>query len=114
MPEWRRELDQRLAALALDPARAAEIVEELSQYLTERHAELLAGGASAEEAERQTRAELREGALVRNLAGTAKTDGQADAAMQRICRRAGTTSAPSSMVSRRPTAPTCSSTPRPA
>jgi putative ABC transport system permease protein len=69
VPEWRRELDQRLAALALDPARAAEIVEELSQYLTDRHAELLAGGASAEEAERQVLAELREGALVRNLAG---------------------------------------------
>jgi integrase len=32
---------------------------------------------------------IREGLVVRNLDGTAKTDGQADAAIQRICRRAG-------------------------
>ncbi|HVR70235.1 MAG TPA: ABC transporter permease [Vicinamibacteria bacterium] len=68
MPEWKRELDERLAALDLDPARAVEIVEELSQHLAERHAELLAGGASPEEADRRTRAELREHALVANLA----------------------------------------------
>lgn len=32
---------------------------------------------------------IREGFVVRNLDGTAKTDGQADAAILRICRRAG-------------------------
>lgn len=32
---------------------------------------------------------IREGLVVRNSDGSAKTDGQADAAMQRICRRAG-------------------------
>ncbi len=32
---------------------------------------------------------IREGLVVRNPNGSAKTDGQADAAMQRICRRAG-------------------------
>jgi predicted permease len=67
MPEWKRELDQRLAGLRLDPARAAEIAEELSQHLTERHAELLAEGASPEDAERQVLSELREHALVANL-----------------------------------------------
>jgi integrase len=34
-------------------------------------------------------ATIREGFVVRNLDGTAKTDGQADAAILRICRRAG-------------------------
>jgi macrolide transport system ATP-binding/permease protein len=68
MPDWRRELGQRLSGLPLDPARAAEIVEELSQHLAERHAELLAGGASPEEAARRTLAELRESALISNLA----------------------------------------------
>ena len=67
MPEWKRELDRRLAGLSLDPARAAEIVEELTQHLSDRHAELLAGGASPEEADRQTLAELREHALLANL-----------------------------------------------
>jgi predicted permease len=67
MPDWKRELHQRLAGLALEPARAAEIVEELSQHLTERHAELLAQGASPDDAERQVMAEMREHALVINL-----------------------------------------------
>jgi predicted permease len=69
MPDWKRELGERLAGLHLDPARAADIVEELSQHLAERHAELLAAGASPEDAERQTLAELRENALISNLAG---------------------------------------------
>ena len=68
MPDWRRELGQRLSGLPLDPARAAEIVEELSQHLAEFHAELLAGGASPEEAARRTLVELRESALISNLA----------------------------------------------
>ncbi|HEY7509364.1 MAG TPA: ABC transporter permease [Vicinamibacteria bacterium] len=67
MPDWKRELQERLDGLALDPARAVEIVEELSQHLAEHHAELLGAGLSPEEAERQTRAELRDHALVPNL-----------------------------------------------
>ena len=73
MPEWKRELDRRLAALSLDPARAADIVEELTQHLSDRHAEILAGGASPEEADRQTLAELRDHALLANLAGLRQT-----------------------------------------
>jgi predicted permease len=69
MPEWKRELEQRLAALRLDPARAADIAEELVQHLAQRHAELLAGGASPEEADRRTLGELRDDALLANLAG---------------------------------------------
>jgi ABC-type lipoprotein release transport system permease subunit len=52
MPDWKREITGRPAALALDPARGAEIVEELSQRLEDRYAESLASGASPEEAHR--------------------------------------------------------------
>jgi predicted permease len=58
MPEWKREITERLAALELDPAREAEIVEELSQHLEDRYAESLANGATPEEAFRAALAEL--------------------------------------------------------
>ena len=67
MPDWKGELNERLAGLALEPARAAEIVEELTQHLAERHAELMAEGASPEQAEQQVRVELREQDLVTSL-----------------------------------------------
>ena len=46
MPDWRAELEARLSGLTLDPARAAEIVEELSQHLDLRYAELRRNGLS--------------------------------------------------------------------
>ncbi|MBO0726571.1 MAG: ABC transporter permease, partial [Blastocatellia bacterium] len=58
MPEWKDEIKERLARLKLEPAREAEIVEELSQHLDDRYAELLAGGATPAEAERRTLTEL--------------------------------------------------------
>jgi putative ABC transport system permease protein len=58
MAEWKEEIRRRLAGLALDPAREMEIVEELSQHLDDRYAELLAGGASEEQARRVAIAEL--------------------------------------------------------
>ncbi|MBO0862223.1 MAG: ABC transporter permease [Chloracidobacterium sp.] len=58
MPEWKREIRQRLARLQLAPAREAAIVEELAQYLDDYYAELLAGGATEAQAWRQTLAEL--------------------------------------------------------
>src|SRR5262245_28756458 len=64
MPEWKEEIRQRLANLNLEPAREAEIVEELSQHLDDRYAELLSGGATPTEAERLTLAELRETELL--------------------------------------------------
>ncbi len=60
MPEWKDEIKKRLANLNLAPTREAEIVEELSQHLDDRYAELLAGGATRVEAESQTLAELSE------------------------------------------------------
>ena len=58
MPEWKPEIRRRLANLRLEPTREAAIVEELAQYLEDCYAELLAGGVTPAEAERQTRAEL--------------------------------------------------------
>src|SRR5258708_2674635 len=64
MSEWRDEIRQRLAELKLEPTREAEIIEELSQHLDDRYAELLAGGATEDEADRIVLAELRGGHLL--------------------------------------------------
>jgi putative ABC transport system permease protein len=58
MPEWTNDLRARLARLSLAAERAAEIEEELSQHLDERHAELLAEGHADAEARRIALAEL--------------------------------------------------------
>jgi len=60
MPDWKAELAERLSALRIAPERESEIIDELALHLEERYDELLLGGASAEEAERQARAELSE------------------------------------------------------
>jgi putative ABC transport system permease protein len=68
MPEWREELRRRLASLKLEPAREAEIVEELSQHLADRYAESLTRGATPDKAYRAALAELSEsGSLAREL-----------------------------------------------
>ena len=60
MPEWKPEIRQRLVGLKLEPAREAEIVEELSQHLEDHYAASLARGATPEEASRAALAELNE------------------------------------------------------
>src|SRR5262249_25113481 len=54
----------RLASLNLEPAREAAIVEELSQHLEDRYAELRAGAATVEQAYRAALAELSSGELL--------------------------------------------------
>jgi predicted permease len=61
MPDWTPELRTRLSSLRLSPTREAEIVEELSQHLDDRWRELIAGGASPDEATRLALAEFRGG-----------------------------------------------------
>jgi putative ABC transport system permease protein len=56
---WTADLRARLATLRLDPAREAEIVEELSLHLDERYAALRRGGADDAEARRVALDELR-------------------------------------------------------
>jgi hypothetical protein len=56
--DWRGELMRRLASLHLRPEREAEIVDELSQHLDDFVRELVAGGATVEEARRAALADL--------------------------------------------------------
>jgi putative ABC transport system permease protein len=58
MPDWKAELTARLDGLKLQPAREAEVVEELSLHLDDRYRELRESGASEDEARRQALAEL--------------------------------------------------------
>jgi predicted permease len=58
MPRWEDEIKKHLANLKLEPVREAEIVEEVAQHLDDRFEELLATGATHEEACRGALAEL--------------------------------------------------------
>jgi putative ABC transport system permease protein len=58
--EWGSQIRARLSRLRLSPAREREIVDELSQHLEDRWRELVAGGASPEEATRLTLADFSE------------------------------------------------------
>ena len=64
MPDWAEHLRPRLSSLRLSPARELEIVQELSQHLEDRWRELVAGGASEDEATRLALGEFREGNLL--------------------------------------------------
>jgi predicted permease len=64
MPDWAQHVRTRLSALRLSPTRENEIVDELSQHLDDRWRELIAGGASPDEATRLALADFREGNLL--------------------------------------------------
>lgn len=69
MIDWEPHIRPRLAALRLSPARESEIVEELSQHLDDRWQELVANGASEDEATTLALAGFRDGDLLaRHLA----------------------------------------------
>ena len=68
MPDWKREILRRLAAVQPAPRRADEILEEMAQHLEERYRELLADGETTEKAYRVVMEEFSEGDLLeRNL-----------------------------------------------
>jgi putative ABC transport system permease protein len=68
MREWKQEIRERLRDLKLEPEREAEVVEELAQHMEDRHKEMLATGATLEEANRSALSELSEsGSLAREL-----------------------------------------------
>jgi hypothetical protein len=58
MPNWTKELESRLASLRLSPGRETEIIEELSEHLELRYAELRNQGVDEAEALALVRAEL--------------------------------------------------------
>src|SRR5213078_3145938 len=64
MPDWKKEISERLAGLRLAPTREAEIVEELTQCLEDFYEELISGGATTEVAWRTTLEELNESDLL--------------------------------------------------
>src|SRR5882724_11468010 len=64
MPDWKKEIRERLAGLRLAPTREAEIVEELAQYLEDCYEELLASGATKADAWRTTLEELHQSDLL--------------------------------------------------
>jgi putative ABC transport system permease protein len=71
MSDWKDEVRVSLAGLELEPAREAEIVEELAQHLDERFGDLVARGVAPEEARRMLIGELRGGGLAAELARVA-------------------------------------------
>jgi predicted permease len=67
--DWAPHVRARLASLRLSPTRAAEIVDELSQHLDDRYRELIAGGASHEDATRLALADFQnENVLAQKMA----------------------------------------------
>lgn len=68
MAEWRRELDRRCIAAALDPSVHDEIAREIAEHLEDRHDDLVAGGATPEAASRAVIAEMPDREAIRRLA----------------------------------------------
>ena len=68
MPDWKEEIRTRLAGLRLEPTRQNEIIDELTQHLDDRYAELISGGTAPANAYREALAELNDsGRLSREL-----------------------------------------------
>ena len=58
MPDWKALIRARLGTLPLDPARAADVVDELAQHVAQHYADLTASGVEDEDALRQALAPL--------------------------------------------------------
>src|SRR5262245_60016370 len=69
MREWQSHIRSFLVSLRLSPAREREIVEELSQHLEDRWQELVANGATPDDAEQIARTEF-DGARLEAVLGT--------------------------------------------
>lgn len=58
MPDWKDEIRRRLSGLKLEPAREAEIVEELAQHLDDVYQRAIAKGLPEQESKRMALREL--------------------------------------------------------
>ena len=58
MPDWSGEIARCFTSLKIDSSREMEIVEELSQHLDDRYHELIAAGATDDQARRAVLKEL--------------------------------------------------------
>jgi macrolide transport system ATP-binding/permease protein len=73
MPEWKSEIRKHLAGLNLPYAREQEIVEELSDHLENLYEEIVAEGATPEEAYREVLSSLSHSDLLTELRATEHT-----------------------------------------
>ena len=64
MQGWKQEIQKQLAAAKLEPPREAEIVEELAQHMESLYEELLADGATPDQARRAILEEFAENDLL--------------------------------------------------
>ena len=62
--DWKPEIRRQLETLKLEPTRENEIIEELSQHLNDRYAEMLTSGIRPEEAYDAALSELRQSELL--------------------------------------------------
>src|SRR5579864_2040081 len=69
MPDWRTEIQRRLAPLRLSPAREASLSEELAQHLEDHYAELIADGTPPGSARRLALDGLARHELLREMRG---------------------------------------------
>ncbi|HEY4491920.1 MAG TPA: permease prefix domain 1-containing protein, partial [Acidobacteriota bacterium] len=67
MPDWRQQIRASLTNLNANPAREAEIIEEISQHLNDRYQELLNRGATEESAYQTVMEEFNGGKLAAEL-----------------------------------------------
>src|SRR5205823_12235755 len=89
MPDWKQEIRSRLSGSGLQPAREAEVVEEMAQHLEDRYEQALRGGATEEEAHRAALLELNESDVpARELRGVERP-ARRDTAVPGEPRRAG-------------------------
>jgi predicted permease len=70
MSEWSSIVRAQVSGLGLDPTREAEIVDELSSHLADRHRELVSGGLDEDQARRIVLEEVAEGKLTAALAAS--------------------------------------------
>lgn len=66
MSRWREEIRRRLAAASLDPAREAEIAQELEAHLEDRYREMRSLGSSDDDARAAALAELADDGRMRD------------------------------------------------
>jgi putative ABC transport system permease protein len=69
MPDWNSHIRSRLVSLRLSPSREREIIEELGQHLEDRWHELMANGATPDDAAETARTEF-DGGRLQALLGT--------------------------------------------
>ncbi len=72
MPDWGKEITSFIKDLDVDPAREAEIIEELGQHLNDRYQDLVMQGIPAEQAYQTVMKEFNGGKLATELRSSIK------------------------------------------